>query len=150
MNWDAPRARASGCKKEEARQAISDFDHRLTSMNPEAVVLKCTLPIAATEEFLGLVRREAQNEKVRTPFVVYPGVGIIHVGLLDLHSATRAAGLISRIRAAAEQAGGAVVVVNAAVRVQSHAQDEGNMGPKGNPCARAVYRFNLKLEQGFA
>ncbi len=102
-----------GESAQEAWQAISDFDHRLTSMNPEAVVLKCTLPIAATEEFLGLVRQEAQNEKVRTPFVVYPGVGMIHVGLLVLHSATRAAGLISRIRAAAEQAGGAVVVVYA-------------------------------------
>jgi glycolate oxidase FAD binding subunit len=108
-----------GESAQEAWQAISDFDNRLRSTYPEAVVLKCILPIAEAEEFLGLVQQEAQNERVRTPFVVYPGVGIIHIGLLDLQNAVRAAGLIHRIRAAAEKAGGAVVVVYATPEIKA-------------------------------
>lgn len=103
----------AGESAQEAWQAISDFSNWVTNANSGAVVLKCTMPIDGSEEFLNRVQQEARNEKVKTPFAVYPGVGILHIGLLDLQNAGQAAGLIARIRAAAEKAGGAVVVISA-------------------------------------
>ena len=103
----------------EAWQAISDFSNWLGEQHPGAVVLKGTLPIANLEEFLSLAQQEALNEKVRVASVAQSGVGILHMGLLDLQSATQAAGLIIRIRKAAEKSGGALVVISAAADVKA-------------------------------
>lgn len=104
---------------ERAWQAISDFSNRVGKGHPGAVVLKGTMPIARSEEFLSLAQQEAQNEKVRLASVVQPGVGILQLALLDLQNATQAAGLINRIRKAAEKSGGALVVISAAADVKA-------------------------------
>ena len=104
---------------EKAWQAISDFSNWIGNRYPGAVVLKGTMPIAHSEEFLSLAQQEAQNEKVRVASVALLGVGILQLGLLGLQSATQAAGLISRIRKAAEKSGGALGVISAAADVKA-------------------------------
>jgi glycolate dehydrogenase FAD-binding subunit len=104
---------------EGAWQAVSDFSDWIGKTHPGAVVLKGTMPIAKSEEFLSIAQQEAQNEKVRMASVVLPGVGILHLGLLGLQNATRAAGLVSRIRKAAEKSGGALAVISAPADVKS-------------------------------
>ena len=104
---------------EVAWQKISDFGHWICERHPGVVVLKGTVPIAHSEELLSLAQQEAQNEKIRLASVVNPGVGILHLALLDLKNAAQAAGLISRIREAAEKSGGALVVVSAAADVKA-------------------------------
>jgi glycolate dehydrogenase FAD-binding subunit len=111
-----------------AWQAISDFSNWLSKAYPGSVVLKGTMPIANSEEFLSLARQEAQNEKVRTVSVAQPGVGILHLGLLGLQNATQAASLISRIREAAEKSGGALVVISAAADVKAKVDAWGTAG----------------------
>ena len=113
---------------EKAWQAISDFGSWIAKRYPGVVVLKGTLPIAHSEEFLSLAQQEAQNEKVRLASVVQPGVGILQLGLLSMQNATQTAGLISRIRMAAEKSGGALIVISAAADVKAQVDVWGNAG----------------------
>jgi len=111
-----------------AWQMISDFSHWLGKTYPGAVVLKGTMPIANSEEFLSLAQQEAQNEKVRMASVTQSGVGILYLGLLDPQSISQMAGLIGRIRKAAEKAGGALVVISAAAEVKAQVDAWGTPG----------------------
>ena len=111
---------------EKAWQAISDFNNWIGNRHAGIVVLKGTVPIAHSEEFLSLAQQEAQNEKVRVASVVQPGVGILQLGLLDLKNANQTAGLIGRIRKGAEKSGGALVVVSAAAEVKTQVDVWGN------------------------
>ncbi len=113
---------------EKAWQAITDFSNWIGKRYPGAVVLKGTMPIAHSEEFLSLAQQEAQNEKVRLASVAQPGVGILHLGLLDLQNATQSAGLISRIRKAAEKSGGALIVISASPDVKAQVDVWGTPG----------------------
>ena len=124
-------ARVHNCEREGAEktwQAISDFSNWIGKKHPGAVVLMGTMPIARSEEFLSLAEQEAQNEKVRLASVAQPGVGILHTALLDLQSATQAAGLISRIRKTAEKSGGALVVISAAADLKAQLDVWGTPG----------------------
>lgn len=113
--------RAVGAKvrahdKETAKQSwemISDFGNRLNKTHPGSVVLKATMPIANAEKFLSLAHQEAENERVRMAAITQSGVGILHLGLLDSHDQSQTAGLTTRIRKAAEKAGGALVLISA-------------------------------------
>lgn len=113
---------------ERAWQAISDFSNWIGKRHPGAVVLKGTMPVAHSEEFLSLAQQEAQNEKVRLASVAQPGVGILQMGLLGLQNATQSAGLISRIRKAAEKSGGALVIISAAAEVKAQVDVWGTPG----------------------
>ncbi|MEJ2007370.1 MAG: FAD-binding oxidoreductase [Acidobacteriota bacterium] len=105
---------------QEAWKTVSDFSNGLKESYPGAVVLKGTMPVANSEEFLSLAQQEAQNEEVRMASVTQSGVGILYLGLLDSQNASQTAGLITRIRKAAEKAGGAVVVISASAEVKAH------------------------------
>jgi glycolate dehydrogenase FAD-binding subunit len=98
---------------EGAWQTVSNFSDWVGKTTPGAVVLKGTMPIANSEEFLSLAQQEAQNEKVRMASIALPGVGILQIGLLGFQNAAQAAGLVGRIRKAAEKSGGALTVVSA-------------------------------------
>ena len=115
-------AKVCAHEKESAQaawQVISDFSNWLGRACPGAVVMKSTVPIASSEEFLSLAQQEAQNERVRMASVAQSGVGILYLGLLDSLKVSQMAGLIGRIRKAAEKAGGALVVVSAATDLKA-------------------------------
>jgi glycolate dehydrogenase FAD-binding subunit len=115
-------AKVHTCEKEGAERAwqtISDFSSWMGKAHRGVVVLKGTMPIGNVEEFLSLAQQEAENEKVGMASVAQPGVGILHLGLLNLQSASQAAGLIRRIRKAAEKSGGALFVISAAADVKA-------------------------------
>jgi glycolate oxidase FAD binding subunit len=111
-----------------AWQAISDFAGRIVDTYPGSVVLKGTMPIANSEKFLSLVQQEAQNEKVRMASVAQPGIGIIHLGLLDQQNPSQAAGLIGRIRKAAEKSDGALAVISAPAELKEQVDAWGAAG----------------------
>ena len=60
--------------------------------------------------------------------VVLPGVGIVQMGLLNLQNAAQAAGLVSRLRKAAEKSGGALTVLAAPAEVKAHLDAWGEPG----------------------
>ncbi|HEX5411211.1 MAG TPA: FAD-binding oxidoreductase [Terriglobia bacterium] len=113
---------------EKAWQSISDFTNLIRKMDPNAVVVKGTLPIAKGEEFLSLAQQEAHSEKVKMISVVLPGVGIVQLGLLNVQNAAQAAGLVSRLRKAAEKSGGALIVLAAPAEVKAQLDAWGEPG----------------------
>jgi glycolate dehydrogenase FAD-binding subunit len=123
---------------EGAWQTASDFSDWIGKTYPGAVVLKGTMPIANSEEFLSLAQQEAQNERVRMASVALTGVGILQLGLLGFQNAAQAAGLVSRIRKAAEKSGGALTVISA------HADIKPKLDAWGKPAAGFEMMRKLK------
>lgn len=115
-------------KSERAWQAISDFDNRLGKTHSGAVVLKGTLPIGNSEEFLSLAQQEAQSEKVKMASIIQPGTGILHLGLIGAQNAGQAGDLVRRIRRAAEKKGGAMIVTSASAEVKVQVDVWGSPG----------------------
>lgn len=116
-----------GANVEPAWAVISDFGGWLAKHYTEPVVLKATMPIASGEEFLSLAQQEAENEKVQMACVSQAGVGILYLGLLYSVDAERMAGLIGRIRKAAEEAGGALTLISALADVKARADVWGSL-----------------------
>jgi FAD/FMN-containing dehydrogenase len=73
-------------------------------------ILKAALPDAASEEFLSRAQQEAEGDKVRLASFCQLGVGVVHLCLLEAESATARIALIRRLRSAAEDFGGTLVV----------------------------------------
>lgn len=115
-------------KAEEVWRLISDFSSWLGDAYPGTVVLKGTMPIANSEEFLSLAQQEAQSEKIRMVSMTHSGVGVLHLGLLNTQSASQTAGLIGRIRKAAEKAGGALIIISASAEVKAQVDVWGTTG----------------------
>ncbi len=113
---------------QKAWRVISDFTNWVSRIYPGAVVLKGTMPVANSEEFLSLAQQEAQNEKVRMASVTQTGIGILYLGLLDSQNASQIGGLITRIRKAAENVGGALVVISASAEVKAQVDVWGTPG----------------------
>jgi glycolate dehydrogenase FAD-binding subunit len=90
---------------------ISDFTNWFRITSPESVVLKATLPIAHSEEFLSLAQQEAENEKASVASVAQVGAGIINFGLTGSQGVSSIAPLVARLRKSLEKLGGALAVI---------------------------------------
>jgi len=104
----APVQRVEAGSAEGVWAHIGDFHTCLCEASPKVVILKAALPGAAGEEFLSRANQEAASEGVWLASFTQGGVGVIHLGLLDETSGLAA--LISRLRSAAEDLGGTLVV----------------------------------------
>lgn len=89
---------------------ISDLQPWLAELHPQVVILKATLPISGAEEFLSHAQQEAESEKVGLAGFAQVGVGIVHLCILEPRGVAGFAGLVRRLRKAAEDLGGALVV----------------------------------------
>jgi len=117
----AAGARISVLPSDEAEgvwSRLTDFRPWLREVAPRLVVLKATLPDSASEEFLSRAQQEAENDKVQSAGFCQAGVGIVHVCLLGAESDAGLVALIGRLRAAAQEFGGALVVEDAPVDVK--------------------------------
>ncbi len=104
----APVQRIEAAGAEGVWARVADFHTCLSEVSPKVVILRAVLPGAAGEEFLSRGNQEAASEGVRLASFTQGGVGVIHLGLLD--ETPGLAVLVSRLRAAAEDLGGALVV----------------------------------------
>jgi glycolate dehydrogenase FAD-binding subunit len=104
----APVQRLEAASAEGAWARIGDCHDCLCEASPKVTILKVALPGAAGEEFLSRANQEAASEGVRLASFTQGGVGVIHLGLLDETAGLMA--LISRLRSAAEDLGGALIV----------------------------------------
>jgi glycolate oxidase FAD binding subunit len=108
-------AGAAACRLEAenadiAWTRVSAFRTWLPEGFPGVTILKVTLPDAASEEFLSRAQQEAENDKIRLASFCQLGVGILHACLLEAASAVGLVALIRRLRKAAQDLGGALVV----------------------------------------
>ena len=87
---------------------IADFRSWLAESHPNPVILKATLPLASSEEFLSRAQQEAESEKLRLASFCQVGVGIVHLVFLEMPAAPAPVALLSRLRQAAVDLGGAL------------------------------------------
>jgi glycolate oxidase FAD binding subunit len=89
---------------------LRNYDQLFANSCPDFMVLKATLPIASSEEFLSFAQQEAEGEGVRMASFAQVGVGIAHLGLWGDKLGTAAGRLVTNTRKAAANFGGALVV----------------------------------------
>lgn len=95
---------------EMAWNRISDFRSWLSEAFPGVAILKAALPESTMEEFLSRAQQEVENDNVQLASFSQLGVGTVHLCLLKEETATGLIALIRRLRSAAEEFGGALVV----------------------------------------
>jgi len=89
---------------------FSEFRANVVASSRDTVILRASLPISATEDYVGAVARECERAKVRTGFVVESGSGVVHFSLTGLVSEDAAVNLIGTLRHTALAQHGALVV----------------------------------------
>jgi len=105
-----PSRRISEESVERRWDQLINFERLLEDSHPEAMVLKATLPIAGSEQFLSMTRQAAEGEEMKVAGFVQSGVGTVHLGLWGEKLQAVAARLVMNARKAAESLGGALVV----------------------------------------
>jgi glycolate oxidase FAD binding subunit len=106
----APPRRLQSAEGPPCWLRISDLRGWIPETFPSAVILKVALPDAASEEFLSRASQEAENDKVRLASFAQLGVGILHLCMLKTESAAKLIALIRRLRVAAQDLGGALML----------------------------------------
>jgi glycolate oxidase FAD binding subunit len=106
----APPRRLQSAEGPPCWLRISDLRGWIPETFPGAVILKVALPDAASEEFLSRASQEAENDRVRLASFAQLGVGILHLCLLRTESAAKLIALIRRLRVAAQDLGGALML----------------------------------------
>ncbi len=89
---------------------IADFRSELADSHPGILVLKTTLPVSASEEFLSRAAQQAENAAARLASFAQTGVGVIHLCFWAVDGRLDAPGVIGKLRQVAESLGGALVV----------------------------------------
>jgi glycolate oxidase FAD binding subunit len=118
-------------KSEEAENLwnrLTDFRAWLRATFQRLVVLKATLPDMASEEFLSRVEQETQSDHIRSASFCQAGVGIVHVCLPGAESEEAAIPLIGRLRTAAQELGGALVIEDAHMDIKKKLDVWGPVG----------------------
>jgi len=106
----APPRRLESAQAPACWLRIYDFHSWVLEKFLGAVILKVTLPDAASEEFLSRAFQEAENDKVGLASFTQLGVGILHLCLLETESAAKLVALLRRLRVAAQDLGGALML----------------------------------------
>jgi glycolate oxidase FAD binding subunit len=145
----ATMARLEGA--EEAWAHVSNLAYWLQPKYRDLTVLKAALPVAAGEEFLSRAQQEAQAERITLASFAQVGVGIVHLCALeedvartsfvspqrvpdgqgkaaDLQNRSALQSLVARLRQAARDLGGTLVVEHCPVDLKSQVDVWGACG----------------------
>jgi len=103
-------ARTETGETAELWERIADPWAWLKDAYPDGVILRISLPIARSEEFLGRAQQEVDRESVGLAGLAEVGVGTVTLCLLEPQRAREFPGLVLRLRRAAEDLGGTLLV----------------------------------------
>jgi glycolate oxidase FAD binding subunit len=106
----APVARSVVGEAESFWTRIADPWAWLKDAYSDGVVLRTALPVAGSEEFLSRAQQEVESENVGLAGLAQVGAGIVTLCLLEPKRAKAFSGLVLRLRSAAEDLGGTLVV----------------------------------------
>ncbi len=95
---------------EEAWGHISNLALWLQPKYRDVTVLKAALPLVASEEFLSRAQQEAESERIALASFAQVGVGIVHLCALQATLTANVAAWVVRLRQAAADLGGTLVV----------------------------------------
>jgi glycolate oxidase FAD binding subunit len=95
---------------EEAWGHVSNLARWLPPRYRDVTVLKAALPLVASEEFLSRAQQEAESERIALASFAQVGVGIVHLCALQGALGASFAGWVARLRQAAIDLGGTLVI----------------------------------------
>ena len=105
---------------EDAWSGVSNLAHWLQQKYRDVTVLRAALPLVASEEFLSRAQQEAESERVVLASFAQVGVGIVHLCALQQTLSASLAGMVARLRQAATDLGGTLVIEHCPVDLKSH------------------------------
>jgi FAD/FMN-containing dehydrogenase len=114
----APLARWEAA--EDAWSGVSNLAHWLQQKYRDVTVLKAAMPLVGSEEFLSRAQQEAESERVVLAGFAQVGVGIVHLCALQETLSANLAGMVARLRQAATDLGGTLVIEHCPVDLKSH------------------------------
>ena len=100
----------SGQTAEDCWYRLINFDQLFAGSFPEVLVLKASLPLASSEQFLSVAQQGAEGEEVKMAGFAQVGISVVHLGLWGDKLGKVADRLVTNTRKAAESLGGALVV----------------------------------------
>ena len=103
-----PLVRMDGA--DEAWQRMADLAPWLRQKYRDVTVLKAALPLVASEEFLSRAQQESDAERVPLASFAQVGVGVVHLCALQETTSTGVEGWVGRLRQAAADLRGALVI----------------------------------------
>lgn len=108
---------------------LADFSTALSKLDPALIALEATLPIAEGENFMELAAVEARRIGASASCVCQNGVGIVRLFLAGGGAASSVAPSIERLRQAAIQRGGALIIERCPVSLK---REVDAWGPPGD------------------
>ena len=124
----APVHRLDESRADQGWSRISDFASYLHETQACGLVLKAALPLAASEEFLSRGQQEVEGCGARAATLAQVGLGIVHVAILHESGTDEITELAGRLRRAAVDLGGALVMERASVEIKSRMDAWGDPG----------------------
>jgi FAD/FMN-containing dehydrogenase len=103
----------------EAWGRVSNLAMWLQQKYHDVTVLKAALPLSASEEFLSRAQQEAEAERIPLAGFDQAGVGIVHVCALQDVLSAGVSGWVARLRRAAADLGGTLVIEHCPVELKS-------------------------------
>jgi len=103
----------------EAWGRVSNLAMWLQQKYHDVTVLKAALPLSASEEFLSRAQQEAEAERIPLAGFDQAGVGIVHVCALQDVLSAGVFGWVARLRRAAADLGGTLVIEHCPVELKS-------------------------------
>ena len=107
---------------------VADLARWLQPKYRDVTVLKAALPLVATEEFLSRAQQEAESEKLPLATFAQLGVGIVHLCASQEILSPNLAAWISRLRKAATDLKGTLVIEQCAAELKSQVDVWGAQG----------------------
>jgi glycolate oxidase FAD binding subunit len=113
---------------EEVWERVSNLARWLQPKYPDVTVLKAALPVVAGEEFLSRAQQEAEAERISLASFAQVGVGIVHLCALQEARSANLAGWVTRLRQAARDLGGTLVIEHCPLDLKSQVDVWGEGG----------------------
>lgn len=113
---------------EEAWERVSNLAHWLQPKYRDVTVLKAALPSVASEEFLSRAQQEAEAENIALASFAQVGLGIVHLCALQEKVTSNLGGFVSRLRNAAVDLKGTLVVEHCPLELKNQVDAWGAAG----------------------
>jgi FAD/FMN-containing dehydrogenase len=84
----------------------------------DMTVLRAAFPLVASENFMSRAKQAAEAERLAVASVAQAGVGIVHLYVLDESLHANVPGWVARMRQAASELGGTLVVEHCPVELK--------------------------------
>jgi len=129
---------------EESWTKVSDLPRWLQPSYAALTILKAALPLTASEEFISRAQQEAEAEQIKLASFAQVGVGILHLCFLQAALTGAVAGLVNRLRQAATDLRGSLVIEQCPVELKKQLDVWGAAGDNFNAMRNLKSLFDPK------